>query len=182
MSALENKNRPIMGPMITYTPLVIPLNPAQKLSISEWAVKTAMVLDSIYSKRSLFYFQKERDAMRSDLSLPPHVFIWLGRCAVENLATDGTDVGISGPDKVTKLANGNVCTFVVGHLAIQVLTVHWTGQSRRGHPPSQPGPWENYLIPIYPLILDTTPWPPLFSFDVSIIDTLHNRWRIGKTH
>jgi len=186
MHDLENKNIPVMGIMIQPMSLSIALDPAQQLTVSEWAAKTAMVLDSVDTQtRPLFYDQSERDAMRLKLSLPVDTTIWLGRCSVEGLAAHGTDFEILGTDKIIKIADSCSSTLVVGHLVIQVLTIHKlpTHSNAAFNISPKVGNWDNLLVRVYPMNPLSVAWPPPQSFNPAAINNLlADRWRIGRPH
>src|SRR5437867_1030127 len=104
---------------------LLPLDTSQQVLLATWAVKTAMVLDSTNTReRSAFYTEAECEQLRLTSTIPAHTRVWIGRSALNGLHADGTDVGLNGPDGATKIATGNASTFIVGHLALQVFTVH----------------------------------------------------------
>jgi len=99
----------------------LPLDTSQQTLLSTWALKTAMVLDSTNTReRNPFYEKVECETLCLSSTIPARTRVWIGRSSLSGLHADGTDVGITLPDG-TKIANGNVATLIVGHLAIQVL-------------------------------------------------------------
>lgn len=121
MSGLEQKNIPTIGSMMQ--DLAIPLNKDQQNLLSSWAIKTAMVLDSVKNLESnpRFYEKSECVDLRVKQSIPARTRIWIARSSISSLGAYGTDLGISGPDS-SKIGTGMVTTVVVGHFAVQILS------------------------------------------------------------
>ncbi len=166
MHDLEDLNIPIIGCLMQ--DLALPLNSDQQLAVSRWAVKTSMVQDAIdRRKRRLFYTASERVALRSNTALPAYTRIWLGRSSLKTLTADGVDIGVDINDgaKVLELADGCVHTFAVGHLAIQVASIHAPAQYD-GRPfdvtPQVTAPWDDLLVPVWP-INRAVNWPPRWT-------------------
>jgi|SRR5208282_297739 len=185
MSVLEQRNLPQIGCMLQ--DLSTPLDVQQQTSLSTWAVKTAMVLDSVKDMQSnpMFYEKAECINMRLNHSIPDRTRIWIGRYSLSGLGAYGTDLGIVVPDG-TKIATGFATTIVVGHLAVQILSVHQ-------HPDHldkniddikpKKGNWDNMLVLIWPIRRNSVMWPPRVTFanrGQDSIATLMDRWRIGK--
>jgi hypothetical protein len=163
MHDLEDLNIPIVGCLME--DMSVPLGFEQQSTVARWAVKTAMCQDAIDTRnRVLFYSTSERLALRSNTGIPSYTRIWLGRSSIKTLSASGADIGgdINDGNKVLEVVNGSVNTFVVGHLAIQVATLHAPAKYD-GHPlditPWISGPWDDLLIPIWP-ITETVNWPP----------------------
>jgi len=85
-----------------------------------------------------------------------------------------------------KAAKGSVSTFVIGHLVVQVVTVHH--EPERENVPVVTvsigdGEWDKLLLRIWPAGTLPVAWPPQAMFansGSSSILTLQNRWRLGK--
>lgn len=77
MSRLEDKNKPSLCPMIQNEPITI--DPGRQRLLTEWAVKTAMVQDSIKPRlgNENFYTREERLNMRLSRRIPDNTHIWL---------------------------------------------------------------------------------------------------------
>jgi hypothetical protein len=181
MSNLESANIPIIGSLLQ--DISIPLDPSQQQTAARWAVKTAMVVESVKADDSFFYSDAERDAVRSGSCLPRRTTVWLGRYAKgSSVGAFGTDIWIDMPD-APKAGNGCATTIVVGHLAVQVLSLRFHPQYGEGDIPVAPktGPWEKLLVPIWPVAGSVT-WPPPSTFGNAgseSIATLMERWKIG---
>ena len=189
MSNLEERSIPTLGSLVQ--DLTVPLDIEQQELISIWAVKTVMVLESAEASRKLFYTSGERQNMRSNetitavTSIPALTSVWIGRYFGNALHAGGTDFRIYASDVIPEGGNGSVGTIIVGHLAIQVLTLRVTPKDGEGAVTINPkkGRWDDLLLAIWPATKPVT-WPPARSFTNSgqfSIATLMDRWRIGKS-
>jgi hypothetical protein len=184
MSDLEAQNIPLIGCLMQ--DIATPLDALQQSSLSAWAMKTAMVLDSIKGrKKSLFYERSECVAMRENHKISARTRIWIGRSSVDGLGAYGTDLAIVLPDMLT-VGLGCATTIIVGHLAVQVLATHIFPEHEDknvGDIPPKPGHWNEMLIPIWPIGSRPMMWPPSITFTArgeQSIARLMDRWRIGK--
>lgn len=186
MSALEQQNKPLMGCLMQ--DIYAPIDHSQQSSLTAWAMKTAMVLDSVNTRdRTLFYQKGECENLRVSSAIPPRTEIWIGRYSVRNtLGAFGTDLGIAMPE-APKAATGCATTILAGHLAIQVLAVHvlpeYKDQAVGGIAP-KPGRWNDLLTKVWPIGSQPIIWPPPLSFVETgplAIATLMGRWKIGKS-
>ena len=123
MSRLESDNIPIIGSM--FGDLSIPLDVDQQTTVAEWAVKTSMVVDSVQGRNDAnrFYTKPECVGMRLTRTIPDRTRIWIGRSALSSLSAIGTHIRMFSPE-VPARTPGMVVNIVVGHLAIQVMTLH----------------------------------------------------------
>jgi hypothetical protein len=184
MSDLEAQNIPLIGCLMQDIPA--PLDASQQSLLAVWAIKTAMVLDSVKGrKKSLFYQRSECVAMREHHKVPERTRIWIGRSSVGGLGAYGTDLAIILPDML-KVGVGCATTIIVGHLAVQVLATHIfpEHQARNvGDIPPKAGNWDEMLHPIWPIGGRSIMWPPSITFTASgehSIARLMDRWRIGR--
>jgi len=93
---------------------------------------------------------------------------------------------IGGINGITKGFQGCVVTIIVGHLVIQVLTMHVLPMfaTNRIRPVDKPGAWDVDLLEIWPVFGEKR-WPPRLSFVAKgrtphHIAHLINRWKIGE--
>jgi hypothetical protein len=190
MSALENKNKPTIACM--FQDLAIPLDRQQQTALSNWSVKTAMVLDSVKGPNtnppfqySRFYLKSDCEQFRQQRIISDHVRIWIGRCSVSALGAYGTDVAVFSLDK-SKVGIGTATTIVVGHLALQVFAMRVSPEHDGKHIDNvqpKPGDWVNLLAQIWPITRNSIMWPPQLTFTTSgprSIAHLMDRWRIGE--
>jgi|SRR5277367_1161364 len=185
MSLLEQDNREVIIGFLRDKPSL--LNLKQQTMLSAWAVKTSMVLDSVKHQlpAPLFYDKLECVAMRLNQGIPERTRIWIGRYCESSLGADGTDVRIISADSL-KYGVATVSTFVVGYMAIQVVTMHiypeYVASNVEDVQP-KPGDWSNMLISLWPISAPTIAWPPRITFRNSgalSIAHLMDRWRLGK--
>jgi hypothetical protein len=185
MSQLESKNIAQIGSLAQN--VFIPLDTQQQTSIALWATKTVMVLDSIRKKPDRrFYRRKECEQLRQNSLIPELTFIWLGMYPESSLGLFGTDVRLFDqiPETFPTIGHGCVNTIVVGHLTIQVLTIHllpeYSDRTIEVGPNS--GDWSRLTLRIWP-IEKSTAWPPSTPFTGSgplSIGQFVNRWKRGK--
>jgi hypothetical protein len=185
MSELEQQTKPLIACLMQ--DISAPLDYSQQSWLAAWAMKTAMVLDSVNTRdRNLFYEKSECENLRLTCAVPPLTKIWVGRYSVRNsLGAFGTDLGIAMPD-APKAAKGCATTILVGHLAIQVLAVHVLPEYKdraSGEIAPKAGRWNDLLWGIWPIGGRPVTWPPPLSFvehGPHAIATLIGRWKIGK--
>jgi len=185
MSRVENKTKPIIACM--FEDLTIPLDRQQQTLLSNWAVKTAMVLDSVKNpeSNSRFYGKPECVTFRERRIIPDRIRIWIGRSSLSALGAYGTDVAIITSEG-SPLGVGTATTIVVGHLAVQVMAMRINPELKEKSITDvqpKPGDWDNMLLQIRPIARDSVMWPPKVTFTNSgprSIATLMDRWRIGK--
>jgi hypothetical protein len=186
MSQLEEKNIPSLRPMMQNQPTTI--DPGRQRLLTEWAVKTAMVLDSIKPGigNEKFYTDAERLNMRLTRKIPERTRIWLGAMTEPHLGSFGTDLAIFGNNGTVRIGTGIATTIVVGHFAIQVVTEHIFPQfAAENVTEVQPraGDWENMLIELYPKKQKKVEWPPKKPFTnggPQGLAYLMHRWRMGQ--
>jgi hypothetical protein len=186
MSQLEEKNIPSVRPMMQNQPTVI--DPGRQRLLTEWAVKTAMVLESIKPRlgNEKFYTEAERVNMRLTRQIPERTRIWIGALTEAHLGSFGTDLAIFGNNGSTRIGTGIASTIVVGHFVVQVVTQHAFPEfAAQDIPDIQPraGDWGDMLIELYPKKQKKLNWPPKTSFTnggPKGIAYLMHRWRIGQ--
>jgi hypothetical protein len=184
MSAIENKNKAIIACM--FENLTIPLDRQQQTLLSNWTVKTAMVLDSIKNldTNPRFYTHDDCTAFRQRRIIPGRVRVWLGQYSGSSLGAYGTDVAIIFPAE--KIGIGTAATIIVGHLAVQVFAMRinpeYSGKDIADVQP-KPGDWDKMLVQIWPIVKPSAMWPPKVTFTSRgphSIAYLMDRWRIGQ--
>lgn len=181
MSALEGATRPIMAPLVL--DIAIPLDALQQWTMALWAVKTAMVMESVTAReRPYFYTQDERHRLRTSSALPLNTSVWLGRHFGGPLLQHwGTNVRDGIPEAPTTI-KGFVNTLAFHRLAIQVITVRIPSVYRDTpiNIQPKPGPWDRLLIPISPAERKVD-WPPSLSIDDTTafdFQAVHERWSL----
>jgi len=184
MSALEVENIPVMGCLMQ--DIAAPLDAAQQTSLALWAVEKAMVLDAVNAKkRGRFFTRNECEALRLHRRIPEQTVVLIGAYSRSGYSADGTIVWLDFPN-APKAAKANVSTFVVGHLVIQVVTIHPEPEHKSvlvEEVTVRDGEWDNLLLRIWPVGTRPVMWPSPVTFTNSgprSIATLQNRWRTGK--
>jgi hypothetical protein len=109
----------------------------------------------------------------------------MGAYSESGYSADGTILSLDLRG-TRKAATASVSTFIVGHFAVQVLTIH-PGPSHKNviieAVNIRVGDWNNLLIQLWPQQAKSVSWPPPSIFTktgVHSIGTLHARWRLGK--
>jgi len=185
MSKLEQKNIPVLGDTLVNKPTVIDTG-RQRLLV-EWAVKTAMVLDSIKDRHGYekFYTRDECVAICSSRRIPAETRIWIGALNESHLGAFGTDLAIMGNG--IRIGTGMATTIVIGYFAVQVVTAHFGPQvtNKVVSVEPKPGNWSNMLIQLWPKAHkhQEMSWPPKVAFTnggPASIALLMNRWRMGQ--
>jgi hypothetical protein len=182
MSDLENENRPHVRSMIQNLPTT--LEPSVQRVLARWAVLKAMVIEAANRKRLFFYGEADRKGIKPPSSfIPIGTFVWIGKLSTKQFHAGGTDIW-GEIDGAPRAFHGCVTTVVVGHLVIQVLTMHAPVPFIKYpmiQPECKPGRWDETLFNIWP-VYASVKWPPARPFALrgeNSIGTLVNRWKIG---
>jgi hypothetical protein len=184
MSDIEGENKPHMLAMMNGKPVL--LTPMQQKLLARWAILKAMILDGSSPKRRIpFYSASERVGMKPPLrALPIGTFTWIGRLSVKAFHAGLMDTA-GEIDNIPKAFHGCVTTIVVGHLVIQVMTMHVLPMfaTMTLRPDCRPGAWDVNLLEVWPVFGEKR-WPPCFTFALDgtthHIGGLVNRFKIGK--
>jgi hypothetical protein len=179
MSALEIATKPILGPMLQGTQVVLTVEPQNILAT--WAHKTAMVFDLITkSGGSAFYRDEERNAlMCNGLSTLSRTFVWLGQLAVPYEASTidyRMFVKVTGPD-MQRDAEAYCSTISVGTSVLQVLTLRGLDDIERLRPPFDSAFWSPLTMSLWPIVSSALDWPPSAVMDAQTHSRFIDRWR-----
>ena len=177
-------NIPIIGRLMENT--ATSLDSTQQTSLALWTVMKAMVLDAVNAKnRGHFFTRNECEALPLQRKIPDKTVVQIGTYVRSGYSADGTIVWLDFPN-APKAAKASVSTFVIGHLVIQVVTVHHEPEHENdpvGTVAIGDGEWDKLLLRIWPAGTLPVAWPPQATFansGSSSILTLQNRWRLGK--
>lgn len=177
LSELENASRPFIGALMR--DISMTLNPPEQFTMALWAIKTAIVWESVIHKvRTSRYTEEQRHALRSASKIPRHTSIWLGRYSGSGvLGAFAHDIRYE-MSEAGMMVDGQASTFLVGRLALQVYTVHVPSEYRiaRIGIEHKAGPWDRLLIKIHPSE-GRTSWPPPHS--LTNLQTLAKKWSLG---
>lgn len=125
MSTLESECIPVIGSMLQG--LSVPLSQEQQELVSVWAQKTAMMMNSIKGRDAgkRFYTHHECEQLRLKRIIPNETRIWLGHYDAGGLGGFGTKFTVVAVELgMQRVARGTSSTIIVGHLALQIVTVH----------------------------------------------------------
>lgn len=185
MSRIEDKNAPRLKIMLQNIPLTI--DPGGMKILTEWAVKTAMVQDSIKPRigNANFYTREERVAMRERLQIPARTRAWIGALNEFHLGSRGTDFTILANGEKTRIGTGCANTIYTGYFVVQVVTEHiYPEYQALGIPEIQPPASisDLRLIQIYPNAPKKVEWPtdPFTNGGPNGIGHLLHRWCQGE--
>jgi hypothetical protein len=163
MSALENRVRPIVLGLIDGSTKRVHTSAHSVLAF--WAVKNAMVFESLYPDRPRFYLQSERDEGRESHRIPCRTTVWLAH--VE--ASPGAMCSARDHRGLVPTGAGDChaysTTMAFGPLALQVISCRV--------PPASPvvtadltdGPWDDLAIPLWPPRDGVRRWPPKYGLN-----------------
>jgi hypothetical protein len=100
-----------------------------------------------------------------DRTMPHGTEIVAGRFTGRSRDAGGSDFTLVTADNKL-IARGHVFTVMVGHLVMQVMSMHaepdFHGKTVRME--CNPGPWDTGLIQIWPKVHKRVEWPPPVSF------------------
>jgi hypothetical protein len=178
MSKLEQDTIPVLRPLLR--DLSYPLSSEEQILLASWAMKTGMVLDSIY-KHERFYQRNECQNVRENRAIPNGTIIWIGRYFGNGKHAGLSDFS-SDPSPHPKVGNGCVLTFIFGHVVFQILSARVGSdyKERWFKVASRPGRWDELLTQIWPNNNRQFIWPPPLSFTLYSefsIRSLINRFR-----
>lgn len=176
MSRLEVKCKPIIASLLA--DFSLPLDAEQRKFLTEWAVKTAMVIDA-FEGRARFFTDAERHAFKSNnRAIPDGTGVWAGRFTGRTLSAIGGEFSLDS-QTARSVVRGHVFTICVGHLILQVLSLHKLPNITKVSIMPSPVKWELFLIslwPPHPAKNQKVGWPPRHNF--ALVENL----RLGNLH
>ena len=167
MGNLESQSRHVIGPLIQ--DVSIQLDSQKQFTVAKWAIKTAMVGETISrSSRAYFYKREECSQLKESSQFPPYTQVWLGRYVGRHeVGFFGLDSWDKEPKDPTAVVHVYTSTIVLGKLVIQVITIHPPTERnkrpinvRRG----RTGPWDHSLLRLLADGGETILWPPALAF------------------
>lgn len=164
MSSLEETVKPFLSQLIHGASLALDARQQELTSI--WALKVAMVLETVNTTTARCYARNECEQLRVNSLIPERSMIWLGRISESGVFAAGTYLWLY-VDDLPEPHYGCVTTLTVGHLAIQVLTAHFSAQyqSVTMQVRCLGGEfWNDALIGICPAPGRSVSWPPALTF------------------
>jgi len=164
MSRLEDEAKPILE--YIFNDKLKDIGVSAQLTLARWAVKTAMVLESIDSRRSWFYSDSERRLMRTVQSLPPRTSVWIAKCINQ------PNIYSAAKDLWTTLSNDGfhayVTTMAFGSIAFQIVSIKTPTAIPKNINVTYDvteGPWDQTLVQVWPTALNSIMWPPNYGLN-----------------
>jgi hypothetical protein len=180
MSDLEELTKPLIVPMMDGIPTA--LTRTEQLTLAAWGVKTAMVIEGLNAKRTLFYDKQEREQLRLETRPPFRTSVWLAKYVGE-FGAYGYAAELSGPINGTSdNIKSYVTTITAAQFVIQIAgtklpdTIHHSVTITAAQ---RPGLWNQAAVRIYPPVLERANWPPtvpLNDFPGQSLEVFCDRW------
>jgi hypothetical protein len=159
MSRLENAASRIIQPLFGHQPQK--LDAGSLHILAAWAIKTAMVLECINPDQLRFYSDSERAQLRSTHTVPQRACVWLAACVEQNTIYADADYLYGG--KRSPELRGVATTIACDSVAIQILALRVPASVQdltRVTIQLREGPWEEVLVPVWPVPQCDPTWPP----------------------
>lgn len=164
----------------------LPLDKDYQKGLAEWAVKTAMVCDTV-QLGPRFFTETECHAFKRDRTMPQTTEVVAGRFTGRSRDAGGNDFVLLTPDKKLVM-RGHAFTMMVGHLVMQVISMRVEPEFRGETVKMEcnPGPWATGLVQIWPQIQTRAEWPPKVSFSTingpTHYENFRYRWKRDTGH
>jgi hypothetical protein len=174
MSRLEMKCKPLIGLLLD--DVALPLELDQQKFIAERALKMAMVNDA-YETHDRFFTDAERHAFKNkNREIPQGTGIWAARFDGITLSSIGSTFTLGLPNN-SGLVQGHVYTVTVGHLSLQVLSLHEKADQgiTRVNVAASPLNWDQILIRLWPQPKNKREirrWPPP-KYSCALVENLN---------
>jgi hypothetical protein len=171
MSGMEMTVEKTLGPMIEEQPLT--LSRQNQRSLTEWAVKGAMVSDTV-QPRPRYFADSECHAFKLKRTIPKRTQVFAARFTGRQLDSNGVDFTLIDTKSGDLLVRGHVYNVMVGHAVLQVLSWRPEPQheDKRVHIRAVDGPWDKLATQIWPIEKKSVSWPPPMSLS-TVIDVTH---------
>ena len=161
MSRLEERAKPVIERLLDHEASALDHENSRTLAL--WAIKTAMVLQTLGQPESWIYSDLELTLMWHSQRMPDLAFVWIARCVNHSEAYAQHKSLWTGLDRQADPRDrAGVTTMAFGNLAVQVLKV----APVRPVPPTveitfhqRPGPWGQLALRVWPLRTDVVRWP-----------------------
>jgi hypothetical protein len=174
MSRLEVKCMPLIGFLLEDNALQLDFD--QQKFLAEWALKMAMVSDA-YEKHDRFFTAQERHAFKNDnRKIPKGTGVWAARFDGRTLSSIASTFKMGVPNNAG-LVDGHVYTVTIGHLSLQVLSLH--EKANQGitqiNVAASPLNWDEILLPLWPPPAnrrESRRWPPP-KYSCALVENLN---------
>jgi hypothetical protein len=174
MGEIESKYaKPVMTPLILGR-AGIAITQSDADAIGRFAFKTAVILDHLARARPPFFSRFARHEFRKCHAIPASVRMWLAGFASLERGNAKT-IYHEGEDSTGNRFQFYICTYSVGHLAFQVVSLR-NPLPRMSFSPADDR-FELLTIPYWPWIPSGTLWPPAHVLgSVAEFDAFADRW------
>jgi len=161
MSRLEDRGKPVITRLLDQVTCTLDVHDCQTLSL--WAVKTSMVLESVNGPEHWLYTDLERTLMFKCGLMPPFTDVWIAQC-VNFPSTYSISRILSTATRRDAhcQARAAVTTLAFGILAIQVLKVvplNTMSPETKITVEERPGPWDRLALQVWPIQPEPVRWP-----------------------
>jgi hypothetical protein len=158
---METTVKRFLGPMID--DFSLPLDRQYQQNLAEWAVKCAMCNDTV-DPHPRFFSDAECRAFKEKRTIPERTQVFAAHFTGRSLDSHGADFTLIDPVTKQLLVRGHFYNVMVGHVVLQVLSLHpepeHKGKTINVRP--LPGPWNQVAIQIWPIEKKVN-WPPPMS-------------------
>lgn len=173
MSQLEKRAKPVITRLLDHNACTLDIQDCKTLSL--WALKTSMVLESVNNLKHWIYTELERCLLFNRDQIPAFTNVWIAKC-VNSPSAYTISRNLSIANDQTRAA---VTTLAFGSLAIQVRKVVPPAMT---HPETtitveqRPGSWEKVVLEVWPPPM-LVRWPaPMGLLDEHGLETLAERF------
>jgi len=179
MSQLENRAMPVITRLLDQPACSLDLHDCQALSL--WAVKTAMVLESVNGPEQWIFTDLERTLIAQRGLMPRFTGVWIAQCVNFPSTYSISRILSTAMDRDAQhQGRAGVTTLAFGTLAIQVLKV----VPRSTMPTTtsitldqRPGPWDRLALQVWPIPPEPIRWPAAVGvLDEHGLETLAQRF------
>jgi hypothetical protein len=176
MSDLENSVKPIFEPMMRG--LRKTLTTDEQRTIARWLLKTTINYEFARERSPRYFKPRDRKAFFESRFIPADTFVYIGRFkGTHALWVTDEDITLTlspGTPRAEPM-HGYTATFVIGQIALQVLSLQRPKDFRGAFSLQIPGQWNTAQFHIWPAARECE-WPPEFAFDDDGIELFARRW------
>lgn len=162
MSRLENEAKPVIESILDDK--IKAVDASAQLTLARWAVKTAMVLETVGANRDWFYSETERSLMGKVQTIPQRTSVWIAKC-VDHPNIYSAAKGLwASPNKTGVHAFNTTMGF--GSVALQVVSIKVPAKIPANIAVTydiSDGPWDQTLVQVWPSSQNPLSWPPKYG-------------------
>ena len=168
---MEVTVKKVLGPMIE--DVSFPLDRQNQQTLAEWAIKCAMCNDAV-DVHPRFFTETECWEFKRKRTIPGRALVFAARFNGRSLDSNGVDFTLIEPKSGELLVRGHVYNVMVGHVVLQVLSLHPEPQHKDKviRIKAADGPWDRLTSQIWPIQKKSLDWPPPMSL-TTVFGTSH---------